>query len=75
MLAYNCGHEKFKLLTGYGKIPITSTHDPLLSFMADRRIVTSNGGIKKVLRSNETEKEILDKLLIFDSKTQMLRTK
>jgi ABC-type lipoprotein export system ATPase subunit len=67
--------KAFKLLIGCGKISITSTHDPLLSFMADRRIVMSNGGIKKVLKSNEAEKELLEQLLIFDSKIQMLRTK
>ncbi len=67
--------KAFKLLIGCGKISITSTHDPLLSFMADRRIVMSNGGIRKVLKSNTTEKQLLDQLLRFDSRIQMLRNK
>jgi ABC-type lipoprotein export system ATPase subunit len=67
--------KAFNLLIGCGKISITSTHDPLLSFMADRRIVMSNGGIKKVLKSNAAEKEVLDQLLEYDAKLQTLRAK
>ncbi|NMA65217.1 MAG: ATP-binding cassette domain-containing protein [Clostridiaceae bacterium] len=67
--------KAFKLLTGCGKISITSTHDPLLSFMADRRIIMSGGGVKKVLSSNTVEKQLLDKLLIFDSEIQILRNR
>ncbi len=67
--------KAFNLLIGCGKFSITSTHDPLLSFMADRRIVMSNGGIRKVLKSNAAEKELLDQLLEYDAKLQKLRTK
>ncbi|HZJ84396.1 MAG TPA: ATP-binding cassette domain-containing protein [Syntrophomonadaceae bacterium] len=65
--------KAFKFLTGYGKISITSTHDPLMSLMADRRIVMQGGGIRKVLVTNNTEKELIKKMLIFDSEMQKLR--
>ncbi|NLJ71400.1 MAG: ATP-binding cassette domain-containing protein [Syntrophomonadaceae bacterium] len=65
--------KAFNLLTSKGKISITSTHDPLMALMANRRIVMSGGGIKSVLWTNETERSWLSQMLLYDKKLQKLR--
>lgn len=65
--------KAFNLLTSNGKISITSTHDPLMALMANRRIVMSGGGIKGVLWTNDTEKSWLSQMLLYDKKLQKLR--
>ena len=43
-----------------------ATHDPTLALMADKRIIIKNGGINKVIETDEQEKEILVKLEAMD---------
>jgi hypothetical protein len=52
-----------------------ATHDPILALMADQRIVIKNGGIHKVLKTSQEEKNMLVVLEEADRKLQHLRTK
>lgn len=54
------------LLVGEEKIILMATHDPTLALMADKRIIIKNGGIDKVIETDEEEKEILVKLESMD---------
>lgn len=61
----NAGIDKIKalnLLVDNKKVVIVVTHDPLISFMADKRIVMKNGGVFSVIDTNIKEKELLKKL-------------
>jgi len=50
--------EALRLLSGEGKIVVVVTHDPMLALMASRRIVMKNGGMTKVISTNEEEQRI-----------------
>ena len=50
--------EALRLLSGEGKIVVVVTHDPMLALMASRRIVMKNGGMTKVISTNEDEQRI-----------------
>lgn len=50
------------LLVSKEKIVLMATHDPTLTLMADKRIVIKNGGIHKVIKTDDEEKEILKEL-------------
>lgn len=50
--------EALRLLSGEGKIVVVVTHDPMLALMATRRIVMKNGGMTKVISTNEEEQRI-----------------
>lgn len=72
----NAGIDRLRaveLLRGGGKIVLLATHDPLLSLLASRRIVLSNGGIKAVLETSEEEKKALRQLTEADKVNTSLR--
>jgi ABC-type lipoprotein export system ATPase subunit len=50
--------EALRLLSGEGKIVVVVTHDPMLALMATRRIVMKNGGMTKVISTNDEEQRI-----------------
>jgi ABC-type lipoprotein export system ATPase subunit len=50
--------EALRLLSGEGKIVVVVTHDPMLALMATRRIVMKNGGMTKVISTNDKEQRI-----------------
>ena len=50
--------EALRLLSGEGKIVVVVTHDPMLALMATRRIVMKNGGMTKVISTNEDEQRV-----------------
>ena len=50
--------EALRLLAGEGKIVVVVTHDPMLALMASRRIVMKNGGMTKVISTNEDEQKV-----------------
>jgi ABC-type lipoprotein export system ATPase subunit len=50
--------EAMRLLSGEGKIVVVVTHDPMLALMASRRIVMKNGGMTKVISTNEDEQRV-----------------
>ncbi|WP_349948358.1 ATP-binding cassette domain-containing protein [Lacrimispora sp. BS-2] len=72
----NAGIDRKKaleLLISSDKIVLMATHDPLLALMADKRIIIKNGGISKVLDTNEEEKLLLEELEKMDSLIQTAR--
>ncbi len=74
----NAGIDRKKalnLLVAQDKIVLMATHDPLLSLMANRRIVIKNGGILKVIDTSQKEKETLEKLGELDTIFQDARAK
>ncbi|MCY1150937.1 MAG: ABC transporter ATP-binding protein [Sphaerochaetaceae bacterium] len=61
----NAGIDRKKaldLLVKEEKIVLMATHDPILALMADKRIVIKNGGISKIIFTNNEEKQMLKKL-------------
>lgn len=63
------------LLVRSDKIVIMATHDPSLALMAQKRIVIKNGGIHKVIETDQEEKAILIKLEAMDQIINDMRTK
>ncbi|MDR3129253.1 MAG: ATP-binding cassette domain-containing protein [Tannerellaceae bacterium] len=47
------------LLISKEKIVLIATHDPMLTLMADQRLVIRNGSIRKILHTSSREKDIL----------------
>ena len=45
------------LLVGREKIVLIATHDPLLALVGSQRVVIKNGGISKIIRTTERERE------------------
>lgn len=72
----NAGIDRRKamnLLVNTEKIILIATHDPVLALMANKRLVIRNGGICKVIESDESEKKVLEKLEKMDQETQQIR--
>jgi hypothetical protein len=72
----NAGIDRKKalsLLVRKEKIVLMATHDPILALMAERRLVTKNGGILKVISTTQKEKENLEKLEALDNRLIALR--
>ncbi|MCT4599001.1 MAG: ATP-binding cassette domain-containing protein [Vallitalea sp.] len=72
----NAGIDRKKalnLLVSKEKIVLMATHDPSLALMADKRIVINNGGIIKIIETNEEEKEMLVELEKMDKVIQAMR--
>ncbi len=67
--------KALKLLVNEEKIVLMATHDPSLALMAEKRIVIKNGGIYKVVKTEEEEKEILSKLEKMDAIINTMRAK
>lgn len=61
------------LLVGEEKIILMATHDPTLALMADKRIIIKNGGISKVIETDEEEKKVLVKLEEMDKVINSMR--
>jgi len=72
----NAGVDKRKaleLLVSQDKIVLMATHDPLLILQADRRVVIQNGGMHKIITTNEQEKAYYNELFELDQKMQQAR--
>ena len=72
----NAGVDKRKaleLLVNQDKIVLMATHDPLLILQADRRVVIQNGGMHKIITTNEQEKAYYHELFELDQKMQEAR--
>lgn len=65
--------QAMDFLAGQGKVVIVVTHDPMLSLMADRRIVMKNGGMFKLQKTTPKEKMILRQLINIDRKMSFIR--
>ncbi len=62
------------LLVNEEKIVLMATHDPMLTLMADKRIVIKNGGIHKVIETDAEEKAILKELEKMDNVITAMRS-
>ncbi|PID82917.1 MAG: ABC transporter [Clostridiales bacterium] len=74
----NAGIDRKKaldLLLDEDKIVFIATHDPILSLMADKRIVIGNGGIQKIIVTTDEERKVLKKLNKLDFIFNDYRTK
>ncbi len=72
----NAGVDKKKaldLLVSKEKIVLMATHDPLLILLSDKRVVIKNGGMDKILQTNDYEKELYSQLEEIDNTMQMAR--
>ncbi len=72
----NAGIDRKKALTlllNEEKIVLMATHDPMLALMGDRRIVIKNGGINKVIETDDRERAILTDIEKLDTKVQTMR--
>ncbi|WP_461629213.1 ATP-binding cassette domain-containing protein [Labilibaculum euxinus] len=72
----NAGVDKKKalqLLVNKDKIVLMATHDPLLILLADRRVIIKNGGMNKIVTTNEKEKAFYLKLEQLDNTMQAAR--
>jgi len=65
--------QALTLLAKKEKIIFVSTHDPLLALSADKRIVIKNGGIVKIIKTSEVEKQSLEAIEKFDNTLLKLR--
>lgn len=72
----NAGIDRKKalaLLLSEEKIVLMATHDPVLALMGDRRIVIKNGGIHKVIETDDAERAVLADIEALDKKVQNMR--
>ena len=69
----NAGVNKKKaleLLVQKDKIVLMATHDPLLILLADRRVVIKNGGMHKIIETNDVERKFYAELEKLDDSIQ-----
>jgi ABC-type lipoprotein export system ATPase subunit len=74
----NAGIDRSKaldLLVKKEKIILMVTHDPILSLMADRRIIIKHGGIYRVLYTSPEEKSNLEHLERMDMEMMIIRNR
>ncbi|MGD8777423.1 MAG: ATP-binding cassette domain-containing protein [Ignavibacteria bacterium] len=74
----NAGIDRKKalgLLAKKEKIVLIATHDPILGLMAEQRFIIKNGGIHKVLKTTQAEKDNLEILQSYDNKITELRNR
>jgi len=65
--------EAIGALTNKGKIVMMVTHDPVLALISDKRIVMKNGGMQKLIVSNNEEREYSQRLNKIDRFMQDIR--
>jgi len=58
--------KSLKLLIKKDKIVFISTHDPLIALNANKRLVINNWWVIKIIKTNNDEKQLLEKLKITD---------
>lgn len=74
----NAGLDKgqaLKLLTDQNKIVLMATHDPVFALSADLRIIMKNGGITKVTRTAQHDRELLESITAMDRRLSEYRNK
>lgn len=74
----NAGVDRRKaieLLAKKEKIIFVSTHDPLLAISADKRIIIRNGGIYKIIKISDAERQSLVAIEKLDDTLMMLRNR
>ncbi|SFE19614.1 ATP-binding cassette domain-containing protein [Thermophagus xiamenensis] len=66
-------HEALELLSGYNKIILIVTHDPVMALSAQKRIIMKNGGMTAVIDASPEEKTISSQLSKVDQTMLKLR--
>jgi ABC-type lipoprotein export system ATPase subunit len=66
-------HDALRLLSGYGKIVLVVTHDPVLALMTERRIIMRGGGMASVMKTTPAEKAVSQRLRRIDEWMLRLR--
>ncbi len=67
--------QALDLLIAEDKVVLMATHDPILALMGDKRIVIKNGGIYKIIKTTDKEREILTTLEEMDKALLAYRKK
>lgn len=67
--------EAIELLAKKEKIIFVSTHDPLLAISANQRIIIKNGGIHKIIKISDDERQCLAAIEKIDNTLMMLRNR
>lgn len=67
--------QAIELLAKKEKIIFVSTHDPLLAISANKRIVIKNGGIYKIIRISDAERQSLAAIEKLDDTLMTLRNR
>jgi ABC-type lipoprotein export system ATPase subunit len=65
--------EVIKVIHDTGKIIVFVTHDPVIALHTDKRLIMENGGVKKVIVQNETEKCAAKNLVEIDRRMGTIR--
>ncbi|MDD5643846.1 MAG: ATP-binding cassette domain-containing protein [bacterium] len=65
--------EAMAMVKEEGKIILFVTHDPVVALLCDIRLVMKNGGIAKILRTNEREKKARKKIIEQDIMISVIR--
>lgn len=58
--------KALEMLKGYNKIFVFVTHDPRIALLSDYRLVMKNGGIQKIIKTEEEEKLAVKELAKID---------
>ncbi len=66
-------HAAMDFLVKRNRLVFMATHDPLVALRAGTRIVLSEGGIRRVLTTSNTEVEVLGALEVADRRTSAMR--
>lgn len=66
-------HKVVDIIRKTDKIIIFVTHDPVIALLTDRRIVMSNGAVRKIIRQSRTELWAAKVLIELDHKMGIIR--
>jgi ABC-type lipoprotein export system ATPase subunit len=65
--------EVLEVIHDTGKIIVFVTHDPVIALHTNKRLIMENGGVKKVIVQNETEKFAAKNLVELDKRMGTIR--
>jgi ABC-type lipoprotein export system ATPase subunit len=65
--------EVLEVIRDTGKIIVFVTHDPVIALHTNKRLIMENGGVKKVIVQNETEKSAARNLVELDRRMGTIR--
>ncbi|MZP31270.1 ATP-binding cassette domain-containing protein [Heliobacterium undosum] len=67
--------EVVRLIQNTGKIVIFVTHDPVIALLTQKRVIMSNGAVRKVIDQNESEVGAAQNLIELDKRVGIIREK
>ncbi|MGI6144507.1 MAG: ATP-binding cassette domain-containing protein [Clostridia bacterium] len=65
--------EVIEIIKSTSKIIIFVTHDPVIALLTKKRLIMSNGGVRKIVSQNESESGAAKNLLEYDQKMGVIR--